>query len=289
MESATNAKVEPEKRERPNPRPRPVQRAQQGEVKKEEASAEKVVSKPEARKEEQREGQRPRPRPNPRHKKEDAPKKEAEHKNEAKDAKEGEAPKENKGRRPERSNRKDPNAVGRPSPDGDNKWDYGFDFDGLITHEGVLEIMQDGYGFLRSSDYNYLSSPDDVYVSQSQIKIFGLKTGDTLMVMFVHQKGEKYFPLIKVEKINGRDPEWVRDRVPFKYLTPLFPDEKFNLQVITENISTRIIDLFSPIGKGQRGLIVAQPKTGKTVLLKDVANAIAANHPEVYLIILLDR
>jgi transcription termination factor Rho len=288
VESATNAKVEPEKRERPNPRPRPVQRSQQGDVKKEEESTEKVVSKPEARKEEQREGQRPRPRPNPRHKEKDAPRKEGEHKNEVKDLKEGEAPKENKGRRPERSNRKDPNAVGRPSPDGDNKWDYGFDFDGLITHEGVLEIMQDGYGFLRSSDYNYLSSPDDVYVSQSQIKIFGLKTGDTIKGNVRPPKpGEKYFPLIKVEKINGRDPEWVRDRVPFKYLTPLFPDEKFNLSGDNKNISTRIIDLFSPIGKGQRGLIVAQPKTGKTVLLKDVANAIAANHPEVYLIILL--
>jgi len=190
--------------------------------------------------------------------------------------------------RHERSNRKDPNAVGRPSPDGDNKWDYGFDFDGLITHEGVLEIMQDGYGFLRSSDYNYLSSPDDVYVSQSQIKLFGLKTGDTIKGNVRPPKpGEKYFPLIKVDVINGRDPEWVRDRVPFKYLTPLFPQEKFNLSGNNKNISTRIIDLFSPIGKGQRGLIVSQPKTGKTVLLKDIANAIAANHPEVYLIILL--
>jgi len=178
--------------------------------------------------------------------------------------------------------------VGRPAPDADNKWDYGFDFDGLITHEGVLEIMQDGYGFLRSSDYNYLSSPDDVYVSQAQIKLFGLKTGDTIKGNVRPPKpGEKYFPLIKVEKINGREPEWVRDRVPFKYLTPLFPEEKFNLSGNNKNISTRIIDLFSPIGKGQRGLIVAQPKTGKTVLLKDVANAIAENHPEVYLIILL--
>lgn len=190
--------------------------------------------------------------------------------------------------RHDRGSRKDPNAVGRPSPDSDNKWDYGFDFDGLITHEGVLEIMQDGYGFLRSSDYNYLSSPDDVYVSQSQIKLFGLKTGDTIKGDVRPPKpGEKYFPLIKVDKINGREPEWVRDRVPFKYLTPLFPQEKFNLSGNNRNISTRIIDLFSPIGKGQRGLIVSQPKTGKTVLLKDIANAIAANHPEVYLIILL--
>ena len=196
-------------------------------------------------------------------------------------------------RGPRRSNtndkrHSDSKTVGRPSPNETNKWDYGFDFDGLITHEGVLEIMQDGYGFLRSSDYNYLSSPDDVYVSQSQIKLFGLKTGDTVKGNVRPPKpGEKYFPLIKVIKINGRDPEWVRDRVPFKYLTPLFPEEKLNIAGKGGNISTRIVDLFSPIGKGQRGLIVAQPKTGKTVLLKDIANAISINHPDVYLIILL--
>jgi len=163
-----------------------------------------------------------------------------------------------------------------------------YNFDGHITTEGVLEIMPDGYGFMRSSDYNYLNSPDDVYVSQSQIKLFGLKTGDTV-VGYVRppKEGEKYFPLIKVEEINGRDPDFVRDRVPFKYLTPLFPKEKFELAGDNKNLSTRIMDLFSPIGKGQRGLIVSQPKTGKTTLLKDVANAIAANHPEVYLIILL--
>ncbi len=163
-----------------------------------------------------------------------------------------------------------------------------YDFDGHVTTEGVLEIMPDGYGFLRSSDYNYLNSPDDVYVSQSQVKLFGLKTGDTV-VGYVRppKEGEKYFPLIKVDEINGRSPDFVRDRVPFKYLTPLFPQEKFNLAGDHKNISTRIIDLFAPIGKGQRGLIVSQPKTGKTTLLKDVANAIAANHPEVYLIILL--
>jgi transcription termination factor Rho len=148
--------------------------------------------------------------------------------------------------------------------------------------------MPDGYGFLRSSDYNYLSSPDDVYVSQSQIKLFGLKTGDTVRGGIRPPKeGEKYFPLIKVESINGRDPAFVRDRVPFQYLTPLFPDEKFNLTGKDSSLSTRVMDLFSPIGKGQRGLLVSQPKTGKTMLLKDVANAIAANHPEVYLIILL--
>lgn len=164
-----------------------------------------------------------------------------------------------------------------------------FDFDGIISSSGVLEIMPDGYGFLRSSDYNYLNSPDDIYVSQSQIKLFGLKTGDTVLGSIRPPKeGEKYFPLIKVEKINGRLPEMVRDRVPFDHLTPLFPDEKFNLTGSGKStLSTRIVDMFAPIGKGQRGLIVAQPKTGKTVLLKEVANAIAANHPEAYLIILL--
>ena len=163
------------------------------------------------------------------------------------------------------------------------------EFDGIVSAEGVLEMMPDGFGFLRSSDYNYLTSPDDIYVSHSQVRLFGLKTGDTVRgTVRPPKKGEKYFPLIKVEKINGRDPNIVRDRVPFEFLTPLFPDEKFRL---TENgkssLSTRMIDLFAPIGKGQRGLIVAQPKTGKTVLLKEVANAIAANHPEAYLMILL--
>lgn len=162
------------------------------------------------------------------------------------------------------------------------------DFDNTITNEGVLEIMPDGYGFLRSADYNYLSSPDDIYVSQSQIKLFGLKTGDTVNGSIRPPKeGEKYFPLVKVISINGRVPADVRDRVPFDYLTPLFPTEKLNLFTDSSNYSTRIMDLFTPIGKGQRGLIVAQPKTGKTNLLKEVANAIAKNHPEVYLIILL--
>lgn len=161
-------------------------------------------------------------------------------------------------------------------------------FDGVVISEGVLEIMSDGYGFLRSSDYNYLNSPDDVYLSQSQIKLFGLKTGDTIKgVVRPPKEGEKYFPLIKIEKINGRDPSFIRDRVPFKYLTPLFPVEKLNLSGDNKTLSTRIIDLFSPIGKGQRGMIVAQPKTGKTHLLKEVANAVSANHPEIYMIILL--
>ena len=166
--------------------------------------------------------------------------------------------------------------------------DPDFEFDGIIESEGVLEMMPDGYGFLRSSDYNYLSSPDDIYVSQSQIKLFGLKTGDTVRGNVRPPKeGEKYFPLIRVSKINGLNPNIVRDRVSFEHLTPLFPEEKFNLAEKGSSLSTRIIDLFSPLGKGQRGMIVAQPKTGKTMLLKDIANAIAANHPEVYQIVLL--
>ncbi|MEE0909472.1 MAG: transcription termination factor Rho, partial [Bacteroidales bacterium] len=169
------------------------------------------------------------------------------------------------------------------------KFDFNFDVEGLVYAEGVLEIMPDGYGFLRSSDYNYLNSPDDVYVSQSQIKYFGLKTGDTVYgTVRPPRDNEKYFPLIKAEKINGKSAELIRDRIPFDYLTPLFPDEKFDLcHHKQETLSTRIIDLFTPIGKGQRALIVAPPKTGKTTLLKEVANAIAANHPEVYLIVLL--
>lgn len=164
-----------------------------------------------------------------------------------------------------------------------------YNFDGIVVSEGVLEIMPDGYGFMRSSDYNYLNSPDDIYVSQSQIKLFGLKTGDTIKgAIRPPREGEKYFPLIKVDSINGREPSYIRDRVPFDYLTPLFPYEKFKLTGHAQNnMSTRVFDLVTPIGKGQRALIVAQPKTGKTVLLKDIANAIAANHPEVYLIILL--
>ncbi|PVW16393.1 transcription termination factor Rho [Marixanthomonas spongiae] len=163
-----------------------------------------------------------------------------------------------------------------------------YEFDGIIESEGVLDIMQDGYGFLRSSDYNYLSSPDDIYVSQSQIRLFGLKTGDTVFgEVRPPKEGEKYFPLIKISKINGLNPHVVRDRVAFEHLTPLFPQEKFNIAERQSTISTRIIDMFAPIGKGQRGMIVSQPKTGKTMLLKDIANAIAANHPEVYQIILL--
>jgi transcription termination factor Rho len=192
-------------------------------------------------------------------------------------------------REPREDNRQKGQNTGNISAQKQNENSYSnLDFDNTITNEGVLEIMPDGYGFLRSADYNYLSSPDDIYVSQSQIKLFGLKTGDTVKGSIRPPKeGEKYFPLVRVETINGRLPADVRDRVPFDYLTPLFPTERLNLFTETNNYSTRIIDLFTPIGKGQRGLIVAQPKTGKTNLLKEVANAIAKNHPEVYLIILL--
>ncbi len=182
-----------------------------------------------------------------------------------------------RGERPERGERQDKRQNDR------------YDFEGIIVSSGVLEIMPDGYGFLRSADYNYLNSPDDIYVSQSQIKLFGLKTGDNVRgAIRPPKEGEKYFPLIKVEEINGRTPDFIRDRIPFDFLTPLFPNEKFSLVGPGHNnLSVRVVDMFAPIGKGQRGLIVAQPKTGKTVLLQNIANAIAANHPEVYLIILL--
>ncbi|NRD19527.1 transcription termination factor Rho [Winogradskyella eckloniae] len=187
------------------------------------------------------------------------------------------------------NNRNNNNQKNNGNKDSRNRYrEPDFEFDAIIESEGVLDIMQDGYGFLRSSDYNYLSSPDDIYVSQSQIRLFGLKTGDTVLGHVRPPKeGEKYFPLIKVSKINGQNPNVVRDRVAFEHLTPLFPQEKFNLAEKQATISTRIMDLFAPIGKGQRGMIVSQPKTGKTMLLKDVANAIAANHPEVYQMILL--
>ncbi|RZL40984.1 MAG: transcription termination factor Rho [Pedobacter sp.] len=205
---------------------------------------------------------------------------------EEKTAREERAPREDNNNRPQKG-QNNPNQNGGNHKQNETSYSN-LDFDNTITNEGVLEIMPDGYGFLRSADYNYLSSPDDIYVSQSQIKLFGLKTGDTVNGSIRPPKeGEKYFPLVKVVSINGRIPADVRDRVPFDYLTPLFPTEKLNLFTDSSNYSTRIMDLFTPIGKGQRGLIVAQPKTGKTNLLKEVANAIAKNHPEVYLIILL--
>ncbi len=202
-------------------------------------------------------------------------------------------PQQNRTNQPQKNkntnqNREKSNSRSNGNKSNNRYRDPDFEFDGIIESEGVLEMMPDGYGFLRSSDYNYLSSPDDIYVSQSQIKLFGLKTGDTVRGNVRPPKeGEKYFPLIRVSKINGLNPNIVRDRVSFEHLTPLFPQEKFNLAEKGSSLSTRIIDLFSPLGKGQRGMIVAQPKTGKTMLLKDVANAIAANHPEVYQIVLL--
>ncbi|KAF0236121.1 MAG: transcription termination factor [Prolixibacteraceae bacterium] len=197
----------------------------------------------------------------------------------------------------EQENEQDQQTSQKPKPENQNQNGNGnakqknrqFEFEGIITNTGVLEILVDGYGFLRSADYNYLNSPDDVYVSQSQIKLLGLKTGDTVKgTIRPPKEGEKYFPLVKVLEINGRTPDYIRDRVPFDHLTPLFPNEKFQLTGNGhDNLSTRIVDMFAPIGKGQRGLIVAQPKTGKTVLLKEIANAISANHPEVYMIVLL--
>ena len=199
--------------------------------------------------------------------------------------------KQNKNKNHSRNDKKDSKGKREPNGNRDNRNRYrepDYEFDAIIESEGVLDVMMDGYGFLRSSDYHYLSSPDDIYVSQSQIRLFGLKKGDTVLGNVRPPKeGEKYFPLIQVNKINGLDPKIVRDRVSFGHLTPLFPEEKFNLADKKNTISTRIIDLFSPIGKGQRGMLVSQPKTGKTMLLKDIANAIAANHPEVYQIILL--
>jgi len=190
--------------------------------------------------------------------------------------------------RKDRNDRKDRGGRDRDRDRLGEPEEHGFNFDGIAQAEGVLEIMPEGFGYLRSADYNYLNSPDDVYVSNRQIKAAGLQTGDNVVCSIrPPRKGDKYYPMVEVLKVNGRDPSWVRDRVPFKYLTPLFPQEAFNLSGKNGSMSTRVMDLFSPIGKGQRGMIVSQPKTGKTTLLKDVANAIAENHPETYLIILL--
>ncbi|MCH2230145.1 MAG: transcription termination factor Rho [Crocinitomicaceae bacterium] len=232
--------------------------------------------------------------------KNDSQKKEVERKPQRQDSKpEGNTPRQDKGDRNQNKNRNNNRNDNRNDRNNGNRnnnqrrhtkeEEEMYNLVGIVTAEGVLEVMQDGYGFLRSSDYNYLSSPDDIYVSQSQVKLFGLKTGDTVVgTIRPPREGEKFFPLVKVESINGRHPSYIRDRVPFQYLTPLFPDEKFKLTGHSqETLSTRVMDLFAPIGKGQRGMIVAQPKTGKTMLLKDVANAIAANHPETYLIVLL--
>ena len=257
--------VTPVTTERPKPNPRPRKPL----VKKELAineSKNEVVSAPKEEKQEQKAANQPnKPQQN-----------------------RNNPPQNNKNKNNNPAREKSNNSRSNGNKSTNRYKDPDFEFDGIIESEGVLEMMPDGYGFLRSSDYNYLSSPDDIYVSQSQIKLFGLKTGDTVLGNVRPPKeGEKYFPLIRVSKINGLNPNIVRDRVSFEHLTPLFPQEKFNLAEKGSSLSTRIIDLFSPLGKGQRGMIVAQPKTGKTMLLKDVANAIAANHPEVYQIVLL--
>ncbi|MGB0149740.1 MAG: transcription termination factor Rho [Flavobacteriales bacterium] len=193
----------------------------------------------------------------------------------------------NRGDRNDRNDR-NRNNRNRRDPFLSEPEEHGFDFDGLVQAEGVIEVQQEGHAFLRSADYNYLNSPDDVYVSAKQLKQFGLQTGDTVVAGIRPPRiGEKYYPMIDVKSVNGRSPEWIKNRVPFKFLTPLFPQERFKLSTARGTVSTRLMDLFAPIGKGQRGMIVSQPKTGKTTLLKDVANAISLNHPEVYLIILL--
>ena len=261
--TAEISKVEPIVTERPKPNPRPRKPLVKKDVPVNEQKNE-VVSKSKEEKQEQKPANQPnKPQQN-----------------------RNNPPQSNKNKNQNRDKANNSRSNGNKST---NRYkDPDFEFDGIIESEGVLEMMPDGYGFLRSSDYNYLSSPDDIYVSQSQIKLFGLKTGDTVLGNVRPPKeGEKYFPLIRVSKINGLNPNIVRDRVSFEHLTPLFPQEKFNLAEKGSSLSTRIIDLFSPLGKGQRGMIVAQPKTGKTMLLKDVANAIAANHPEVYQIVLL--
>ena len=259
------AKVEPIVTERPKPNPRPRKPLVKKDVPVNEQKNE-VVSKPKEEKQEQKPANQPnKPQQN-----------------------RNNPPQSNKNKNNNQNRDKANNSRSNGNKSTNRYKDPDFEFDGIIESEGVLEMMPDGYGFLRSSDYNYLSSPDDIYVSQSQIKLFGLKTGDTVLGNVRPPKeGEKYFPLIRVSKINGLNPNIVRDRVSFEHLTPLFPQEKFNLAEKGSSLSTRIIDLFSPLGKGQRGMIVAQPKTGKTMLLKDVANAIAANHPEVYQIVLL--
>jgi len=257
--------------------------------------AEANAAKKEQSKESQ-EDRKPNPRPNPKAKDQKSGDKETKSESSDKDQRDKNSDRNQNNNRNQNRNQnqnqnqnqnrnKNQQRDNRPSKEEEEK----YNLVGIVAAEGVLEVMQDGYGFLRSSDYNYLPSPDDIYVSQSQVKLFGLKTGDTVVgTIRPPREGEKFFPLVKVESINGRTPSYIRDRVPFQYLTPLFPDEKFKLTGHKqETLSTRVMDLFAPIGKGQRGMIVAQPKTGKTMLLKDVANAIAANHPETYLIVLL--
>ena len=275
------AEVSKPMEEKPKPKPRPRQRVAPNTVKEPRATEKEASPKKEdSSVNEVKETAKPRPRPRP--KAANAPNAP----NAKKEFQKNSPQNNNQNKKP---NPRTPHDKSNFDKDLKNRYkEPEYEFDSIIASEGVLDIMQDGYGFLRSSDYNYLSSPDDIYVSQSQIRLFGLKTGDTVLGNVRPPKeGEKYFPLIKVNKINGIDPQIVRDRVSFEHLTPLFPQEKFNLAERQSTISTRIIDLFSPIGKGQRGMIVSQPKSGKTMLLKDIANGIAANHPEVYQIILL--
>ena len=294
---ATEEKAEKTRRGRPRKEDdeKPTEKVEKTEAKADEpkADAPKEEAKAESKPAEKRAPREPRtPRP-PRKQEERKPAENKETEAKSDDTKSDDAKTEDKPRSEERRPRpekREPRAPREPRPKRTEKTnaELKMEMEGLIENEGVLEIMPDGYGFLRSSDYHYLSSPDDIYVSQSQIKLFGLKTGDTVRgTIRPPKEGEKYFPLVRIVGINGKLPADVRDRIPFDYLTPLFPQEKFNLFTTASNYSTRLMDLFSPIGKGQRGLIVAQPKTGKTVLLQDVANAIAKNHPEVYLIILL--
>tara|TARA_R110000796_G_scaffold96719_1_gene202850 strand:- start:244992 stop:246665 length:1674 start_codon:yes stop_codon:yes gene_type:complete len=283
-EAPKEKKERPERAERPQKR---VVRENVTDVKKEEAPK-KSENTGEANDEAKAEKPRPRPRPD---RNKDAQPKSSENEGGEQEEKGEQQEGEARDAKPERRNNDRRENGDRRDNRKNNKQQYNQsikDFDGLIESEGVLEIMQDGYGFLRSSDYNYLASPDDIYVSPSQIKLFGLKTGDTVKGQIRPPKeGEKYFALLRVESVNGKTTEEIRDRVPFEYLTPLFPEEKINLSTKPSLTSTRILDMFAPIGKGQRGMIVAQPKTGKTVLLKEIANAIAENHPEIYLIILL--
>lgn len=278
---ATDEKSNPvEAKAKPKPRPRqrvaPKSTTETVTTKKEESHKEDTTSKDTKDTKDETESRKPRPRPKP-----------SSQPNAKKDFQKNSP--QNNNQVNKKPNPRTPHDKSNFDKDLKNRYkEPEYEFDSIIASEGVLDIMQDGYGFLRSSDYNYLSSPDDIYVSQSQIRLFGLKTGDTVLGNVRPPKeGEKYFPLIKVNKINGIDPQIVRDRVSFEHLTPLFPQEKFNLAERQSTISTRIIDLFCPIGKGQRGMIVSQPKSGKTMLLKDIANGIAANHPEVYQIILL--
>lgn len=277
-----------EKKDVPKPNPRPAQKVEKKTEVETEADASNKDKQP-APNQEKRANTQNTPRPHPKGPNPNQNSNQNSHQNP------NQNPNQNKNRgqqnrpnRPHSDNQPNENQSNNDSSQKNKYRSANFEFEGIIDTEGVLEIMPDNYGFLRSSDFNYLSSPDDVYISQSQIRLFGLKTGDTITgEVRPPKEGEKYFPLIKIKEINGRTPDFVRDRVSFEHLTPLFPEEKFNLAEKGSTLSTRILDLFAPIGKGQRGMIVAQPKTGKTVLLKDIANGIAANHPEAYLLVLL--